>query len=108
MGDRVAVWIVAELHLMFAAFVLGVPVREIVKDGDGEERSSGSGVGAADHQQTSHCRASAASRNDATDRTQGADEARQRGGTISSIVLLIVLESEHHPFTPRADTLLST
>lgn len=40
MGDRVAVWIVAELHLMFAAFVLGVPVREIVKDGDGEEREA--------------------------------------------------------------------
>jgi cytochrome bd-type quinol oxidase subunit 1 len=25
-GNRVAVWIVAELHLMFAAFVLGVPI----------------------------------------------------------------------------------
>jgi cytochrome bd-type quinol oxidase subunit 1 len=26
LGNRVAVWIVAELHLMFAAFVLGVPI----------------------------------------------------------------------------------
>lgn len=40
-GNHVAVRIVAELHLMFAAFVLDVPVREIVKDGDGEERATG-------------------------------------------------------------------
>lgn len=41
-GNRTAVWIVAELHLMFAAFVLGVPIfaliTEIVGVATGERR----------------------------------------------------------------------
>jgi cytochrome bd-type quinol oxidase subunit 1 len=31
-GNRVAVWIVAELHLMFAAFVLGVPIFALITE----------------------------------------------------------------------------
>jgi cytochrome d ubiquinol oxidase subunit I len=31
-GNRVAVWIVAELHLMFAAFVLGVPIFAVITE----------------------------------------------------------------------------
>jgi cytochrome bd-type quinol oxidase subunit 1 len=32
LGNRVAVWIVAELHLMFAAFVLGVPIFALITE----------------------------------------------------------------------------
>ncbi|KAB2851030.1 MAG: hypothetical protein F9K44_02975 [Hyphomicrobiaceae bacterium] len=31
-GNRIAVWIVAELHLMFAAFVLGVPIFALITE----------------------------------------------------------------------------
>ena len=31
-GSRAAVWITAEVHLMFAAFVLGVPMFAVVPD----------------------------------------------------------------------------
>jgi cytochrome d ubiquinol oxidase subunit I len=34
-GSRAAVWIVAELHLMFAAFVLGVPIFAVVAEAIG-------------------------------------------------------------------------
>jgi len=31
-GSRAAVWIAAEIHLMFAAFVLGVPIFAVVAE----------------------------------------------------------------------------
>src|SRR5216110_3408766 len=34
-GSRAAVWIAAEIHLMFAAFVLGVPIFAVVAEGIG-------------------------------------------------------------------------
>src|SRR5215510_2839690 len=34
-GSRAAVWITAEIHLMFAAFVLGVPIFAVVAEGIG-------------------------------------------------------------------------
>ena len=34
-GSRTAVWIAAEVHLMFAAFVLGVPMFAVVAEGIG-------------------------------------------------------------------------
>ncbi|MBI2314018.1 MAG: cytochrome ubiquinol oxidase subunit I [Betaproteobacteria bacterium] len=32
LGNRTAVWVVAELHLMFAAFVLGVPIFALITE----------------------------------------------------------------------------
>src|SRR5882762_3733937 len=34
-GSRAAVWIAAEIHLMFAAFVLGVPIFAVVAEAIG-------------------------------------------------------------------------
>src|SRR2546427_12043451 len=34
-GSRAAIWIAAEIHLMFAAFVLGVPIFAVVAEGIG-------------------------------------------------------------------------
>src|SRR3954466_11609481 len=34
-GSRAAIWIAAEIHLMFAAFVLGVPIFAVVADAIG-------------------------------------------------------------------------
>ena len=44
-GSRTAVWIAAEVHLMFAAFVLGVPMFAVVAEGIGSSAATSATTG---------------------------------------------------------------